>query len=510
MTFILAFHLRLNFLVFSLPVSISFFPISKCKKLPPASFGHLPNAISSNNNAIMPRKDDDDDRRQRDEDDDERRRRREDEAKRRQRKKKARRPDLSDTNADLGIANLLDNDDDASPPQDAGISAAVEEPNLGDLFAPAVVDEDELLRSSAGEEDEEEAAPFEDEEEGMDVDTTDDSPSNPSAPIPPQEQPRSGTILCHKEASPTEVEIGPLGDWAPSRQADGSYPETTREIGIQANVGLERLARRQTWLKASRRRYRLNRLKRRREASLPRPAPVPEEASASPAPPAPPQAKRPRPSYLLPKKAPTSSNSPPETSQGQKGATRGGGVANKGASRGGLAAKPKRGRGGKGGQVAKDQRVVVLVPPEVPATKAAPAPKETARVPSKRESQTLPQNQERERPKGGRSLSRSRRDEVVASKERRERREEFPRRRSPSPGPSSRRSSLPPSMPTMFSMNTQEVQWMVTAIATAFEAQQRFRQQQQEQPPESPPSRSRSTSRKGKGPGKGKGRGRGR
>ena len=495
---------------FPLPVSIFFFPFPKCKQ----SFPRHSDFSIANNNAIMPRNDnDDDDRRQRDEDEDERRRRRqEEEKKKNQRRKKARRPDLADTPADLGVANLFDG---ADPPQSAGKEAAVEDPSLGALFAPAAdsLDEDELLKSSADEE-EGEVPSFEDDEEGMDVDSNDVLPSNPSAPPPPQERPRSGTTLCHKEALPTEVEIGPTGDWAPSKQADGSFPETTREVGCQANVGLERLARRMTWLKASRRRYRLNRLKRRRQAALPPPAPVPEAASTASDPPPPPLAKKPRPSSQAPTLPPPSSTSPPETSRGQKGAKRRDREDSKGPARGGQGSKPKRGGGGRSGQVAKDQRVVVVIPPEVSATKTTVANRETARVPSKR-ADSLPQNPPREQQKRGRSLSKSRQDEVVASKKKRERWETYPRQRSPSPGPSHRRTSLPPAMPSSLAMNQQEVQWMVMAMATAFEAQQRFRQQQQQQeqeqqPPQSSSSRSRSTSRKGKGPGKGKGRGRGK
>ena len=501
-------------LFFPLPVSFLFFPYPKCKKASLGTWTFLPtHAINAIN--AMPRKDNDDDRRRRgDEDNDEQRRRREDEKKRMQRKKKARRPDLADTPADLGVEALFDAD---SHPQGAESPAAVEDPNLGELFAPAASeDEDELLKSSAAEDEEEEAPSFDDDEEGMDVDDTNASPSPPSVPNPPEGQPRSGTILCHKEAPPTEVEVGPTGEWAPSRLADGSIPETTREIGCQANVGLERLARRQTWLKASRRRYRLNRLKRRREASLPPPAPVPEAAPVASDPPVTPQAKRPRPSYLLPKKSLSSTISPPSTSQGHGGATGGREAEKKGAVKRGQSSKPKRGRGGKGGQVAKDQRVVVFIPPEDPTTSSSRSPRETARVSARREVQNLPQTTTREPPKRGRSLSKSRQDEVGEKKRRCEKREVFPRQRSPSPGPSSRRSSLPPSMPTPFSMDSQQWQWMATAMITAFEAHQRFQQQQQQQqeqeqePPQSSSSRSRSTTRKGKGPGKGKGRGRGK
>ena len=296
MTYILANYSCLNFPIVLLPMPVlnCFFPIPKCKKLPPAS-GHLPtainviiiNAISAANAIIMPRGNNNNDNRQRDEDKNKRRRRQEEEKKKVQRRKKARRPDLADTPADLAIDNLFG--DAGDPPQDAGNPAPVEDPDLGNFFAPTDADDDALLESSAAEEEEEEgeAAPFIDEEEGMDVDSIEDAPSNSAAPPPPQEKPRSGPSLCHQEAPPTEVELGPIGDWAASRLSDGSHPETVRDVGCQANVGLERLARRLTWLKASRRRYRLNRLKRRRESSLLPPAPVPEAAPTASDPPAP-------------------------------------------------------------------------------------------------------------------------------------------------------------------------------------------------------------------------------
>ena len=281
-------------------------------------------------------------------------------------------------------------------------------------------------------------------------------------------------------------------------------------------MGLERLQRRLQWLKASRRRYRLNRLKRRREQTLPPSAPIPESASAGSDPPPPPVAKKPRPSYLLPKRPLPSATSSPKANQSQRGATGGGEVAKREAGGGGQGCRQKGKKGAKGGQVAKDQRVVVMIPPKIQAPKPPQASRETARdVPPRREEQTLPHNPTREPTKRGRSLSKSRQDQAAAEKRRRERRGEYPRQRSPSPSTSHRRPSLPPSLPTPFSMNAEEVQWMVTAIASAFEAQQRFRQQQQqqqeqEQPPQPHHSRSRSTSRKGKGPGKGKGGGRGR
>ena len=218
---------------------------------------------------------------------------------------------------------------------------------------------------------------------------------------------------------------------------------------------------------------------------------------------------------MLPKKPLPSTTSPPKAPKGQEGATSGGGVAKRGAHRGGQGSGPKRGGKGRGSLAAKDQRVVVVIPPKVPATKTTSSPRETA-TKARREEQTLPRNPIREPTKRGRSLSKSRQEEAAQEKRRCDRRRDYPRQRSPSPGPSHRRSSLPPSMPTPFSMNTEEVQWMVTAIASAFEAQQRYRQhqqqqqQEQEQPPQPSSSRSRSTSRKGKGPGKGKGRGRGR
>ena len=232
----------------------------------------------------------------------------------------------------------------------------------------------------------------------MDVDSSDDNPPPPSAPTLPQEQPQSGTKRCYKEASQEEVEQGPIGPWAPSRQADGSLPETTRSVGIQANVGLERLARRLTWLKASRRRYRLNRLARlkRARASSPPPAPVSETAPAVPAPPLPPVAKRQKPSHPLPKKPLPSAISPPEAPRGQKGATGRGGVAKRGAGGRGQASKPQGKKGGLSIKVAKDQRVVVYSPPRSSATSSGRAPRETAPALTKGEDHSLPHKPVRE------------------------------------------------------------------------------------------------------------------
>ena len=316
-------------------------------------------------------------------------------------------------------------------------------------------------------------------------------------------------------------------------QRQGPPPSMTRTIGCQANFGREALAERLRRLTESRARYAETKRKRKLEEEA---QCASEAANSSPAAQAPPipssevvrpafmQAKRPR--VAPPGKSPSSGGA--EVPGGNSGASQ---------QRGGSAV-PARGKASKGtaGQAAKDQRVVVVLPPQVPAAKTTPpardenrrsrSPVEPPRRGENRDRHALPQrhmpvHQEQR----NRSASRSaldRKEKELAAKEKEERRlREPPRRRSPSPRPStSRYHSLPRSMPSLATGNAEEIQWMVAAMTAAFTASQqmRHRHHSSERRSRSPPRhrdrspspslsshRPRSYSRKGKGPGRGKG-----
>ena len=188
---------------------------------------------------------------------------------------------------------------------------------------------------------------------------------------------------------------------------------------------------------------------------------------------------------------------------------------------------------GTAGEAAKDQRVVVVLPPKVPAAKTMPPARDErprSRSPNDRRPRTnydrdaLPQrpliHQEEPRHRSASRSAYDRKEKEMAAKDKEERRYREPfRQRSPSPRPSTSRHhhSLPRSMPSLATGNAEEIQWMVAAMTAAFTASQQFRSRHHSsdrRPPSprrsrspSPSSshRSRSYHRKGKGPGRGKG-----
>ena len=384
------------FSFFSLSVFLSF-PTPKCKKASPGndpSLCHNINNNNNNNNDNMAKKKNNDKRRREDEDDDQRRRRREeDEKKRRAREKKARRPALADTSADLGLGNLLN--EGPPPSSTAGLPAAADPISIAHLFEHPTAAEDKLLESDrdddedhcedgevdddAEEEEEEEEeevaeAPPYSEDEGMEVDPIEDPPPQaPSAQAPPTPQAgRPKTAVTMVQASPEEMEVGLRAPWAPSKLADGSVPQTTREVGCQANLGRQTLGKRREWLTAARKRYKENKRKRARSASPP-PAPTTTIPSVVVTPPPPPQ-KVQKPAFLQPKRPrpffPDASKTPSQKEvQGQKAGTSLERKAGQSANRRGKGRSPAQ-------RSAQDQRVVVFVPPEIPAAKQQVAPKQ--------------------------------------------------------------------------------------------------------------------------------------
>ena len=233
------------------------------------------------------------------------------------------------------------------------------------------------------------------------------------------------------------------------------------------------------------------------------------------------QAKRPR--IVPPGKSPSSGGA--EVPGGDPGVRR---------QRGGKTAIKRGGKSmGTAGEAAKDQRVVVVIPPKIPAAKATPPTRDErprSRSPHDRrprpnhDRDALPQrpitHHEEPRHRSASRTAYDRKEKEMIAKEKEDRRfREHPRQRSPSPRPSSSRHhhSLPRSMPSLATGNAEEIQWMVAAMTAAFTASQQFRSRQHQSDRRSPsprryrspsPSsshRSRSYSRKGKGPGRGKG-----
>ena len=359
-------------------------------------------------------------------------------------------------------------------------------------------------------------------------------PSNPTtaaAPLIPSPTVCVPRIVGLLKAG--EITEEPAQPWVSPNQRPGPPPTSTRSIGCQADFGRETLSKRLERLTASRARFSMIKRKRKAEAEAqrqpeaansPSAAQVPPTSSSEVQRPAFMQAKRPR---VEPAgKSPSSGGA--EVPAGNSGASQ---------QRGGKAA-PTRGRPSKGtaGQAAKDQRVVVVLPPQVPAAKATPptrdvrrrsrSPIEPPKRGENRDRNALPQRQiSSSQEKRFRSASRSNLDrkekELAAQEEEYRRLREPPRRRSPSPRPSSsRHHSLPRSMPSLATGNAEEIQWMVAAMTAAFTASQQMRQRHHssERRSRSPPRhrdrspspsssshRPRSYSRKGKGPGRGKG-----
>ena len=105
------------------------------------------------------------------------------------------------------------------------------------------LDSDQLLASE--EETDENPPPYEEDEDGMDVDDME-----PPAPI------RKWNVSITREAPKQgELDVGPSRPWVPNSQKDGTIPSSVREIAIQCDYGGASLARRRKHMIASRRRH---------------------------------------------------------------------------------------------------------------------------------------------------------------------------------------------------------------------------------------------------------------
>ena len=497
----------------------------------------------------MPRDKNDDDKGQRGNDDNNERRRQkknEEEKKKKeaakkkvQRKKRANRPALADTPADLSLDRLFNVKEEGSA--DAG-STTAPPINVAPLFSGPPADDDQRRLNAAlhpggqDEEDDDDAVDYDeeglldDDGEGMEVDPPCDLlqvpslPTSSTAPPPPQATPTQvERVIGQLKAG--EMEVEPAQPWVPRHERQGPPPPATRTVGCQVSYGRETLDKRLKRLVVARARYAEVKRKRKLEAEA-QPA---QEAANSPTaaqvtPTPPPEITRPafmqakRPRVEPPGKSPPSGRA--EVPGGKPGTSR---------QRGGKAAVRGGGKSmGPAGEAAKDQRVVVVLPSESPAAKATPPTRDDrprSRSPHSRSSpkrnydrHALPQRSNPSfQEQRHRSASRSAYDQKEKELERKEKedrrlRDFPPRRRSPSPRPSSsRHHSLPSSMPNLSSGSAEEIQWMVAAMTAAFTASQQFRSRRREDerrdhsPSPSSSHRSRSYSRKGKGPGRGKG-----
>ena len=498
-------------------------------------------------------------RKDNDENNDEQRRQekeKEDERKRAQRKKKARRPNLADTPANLGLSNLYGEEEEGR--DEAGSPSADATPSLGGLFEPRPsAEEDAILESSEKEDDDENsasdsssngddnpilpsaeahaevaeevvAAPnANDENEAMDVDPPVASIQDASAPTdaqaPPPSPAQRRAVRCTGQIRQGEVSVEPACMQLTRTQSDGSVPRVMRSVGIQAEYGRETLAKR--WKRVLVTRERLAEKKRKRKAPALPTSEGTSSAASQAVPPPPTEVERP--AFMQAKRPKlTTADKPVLSSTVVVPEGRGGTRHSSSRS----ASTSQRGKSrGPGGEAKKDQRVVVVLPPKSPAAQPPPPPREPrqrSRSPRDHSSRGRFASQNRSHQhQGGRNKSVSRpahdakkREEVKKDDDWRPR-HHSQRRRSPSPRPSSSRHSSLPSRSTMSGLpdlsmgnNFAQIQWMAAALSTAFAASQQFQRQSDRRDNSPPPSshRSRSLSRKGKGPGKGKGGGRGR
>ena len=105
------------------------------------------------------------------------------------------------------------------------------------------LDSDQLLASE--EETGEDPPPYEDEEDGMDVDISE----------PPTANRRWNVSVVREAPKEGELDVGPSRAWIPTSQKDGTLPSSVREIAIQCDYGGASLARRRKHMIASRRRH---------------------------------------------------------------------------------------------------------------------------------------------------------------------------------------------------------------------------------------------------------------
>ena len=516
-------------------------------------------SFSSSSSTKMPRDNNDNDDSQRGDDNNNERRRqqqkkekkKEDKKKRQQRQKKAKRPAFADAAANLSLDNLFNVKEEGS--QDAGPSTAPPAPiNLAPLFADPAADaqrrlNDALLGGGEDDADDDDAVDYDEDEvlrdsaeEGMEVDPPCDLhqeptiPTSAAAPLLPSPATQVPRVIGLLKAG--EIEEEPVQPWTPPSQRQGPPPTTTRSIGCQADFGRETLSKRLERLTASRARYAEIKRKRKAEAEAQRQPEAANSSSAAQASPSPASEVQ-RPAFMQAKRPRVA---PPGKSPSSGGAEVPGGNPKASQQRGGKAG-PTRGQASTGtaGQAAKDQRVVVVLPPQVPAAKTTPptrdvrprsrSPGDNAKRGVNQDRNALPQRKipshQEQRNRSASRTALDRKEKELAAKEKEDRRFREPfHRRSPSPRPSTSRHhhSLPRSMPSLATGNAEEIQWMVAAMTAAFTASQQLRSRHHSSErrsrsrsphrhrdrspsPSSSSHRPRSYSRKGKGPGRGKG-----
>ena len=176
------------------------------------------------------------------------------------------------------------------------------------------LDSDRLLASD--QEADQDPLPYEDDEEGMDVDDA----------VPPNDDQKWNVSISREAPHEGELDVGPSRQWTPSSLKDGTKPASVREIAIQCDYGRASLARRRKYLIGARRRHD----RRRREKSKADKASAREDGRLEPHP-----------------DAEASHVSPSQSAAGPSQAGSGGGSALPATSRQGEAAPPtKRARQG--------------------------------------------------------------------------------------------------------------------------------------------------------------------
>ena len=126
------------------------------------------------------------------------------------------------------------------PSSAAALDAAAAVPLPGD---DDDLDSDQLLASE--EEANQDPPPYEEDEDGMDVDDVE----------PLDIAPKWNVIVVREAPHDGELDVGPSRPWIPTSLKDGTKPATVREIAIQCDKGGASLIRRRKHMIASRRRH---------------------------------------------------------------------------------------------------------------------------------------------------------------------------------------------------------------------------------------------------------------
>ena len=178
-----------------------------------------------------------------------------------------------------------------------------------------------------------------------------------------------------------EIEEEPAQPFIPRQ---GPAPSGTRSIGCQADFGRESLIKRLKKLSASKERWSEMKRKRKLEAESQRQPEAANTSSAAQASPTPPSEVQ-RPAFMQAKRPRIAPPAKPQPTQVAEVAASGSGARQRGGG------KPKPSRGGRNrgtaAVAAKDQRVVVVVPPQAPTVQAKPPSrdeKERSRSPRSR------------------------------------------------------------------------------------------------------------------------------